>query len=880
MGSASAPPNSASTPVTISAIPVAGAGPAEKTISVLVNVRANFEVLAALDAANKPAEIVGCADYTMGLRIIRDFGFKGVVTLEAVNLPAGVHANFKRSQIDFSTSGNAQEETEVTFSVDPGVSFPLASAGANPPQIVGKSAGAPASILPVALSASLTKINGFSPAQGWTPREFKPGDEVTISGQGFCGDAFVAFGNGYSKAHPTWVSDDATQMELRVHRLATTGPLALSMEEDPASTPMVTSAAPFTVFSYRNRSGYSFRNPHNIDVSFSDVDELFGYEQTHLSIDFCWPFGCSVATPIPSPLAAIFTGIARGALNDGQCFGMGLSSQRILHGQKPISDFPPAGATSLYELIGPNAGALPSSGTIGQGEKLLHYVHVQHIAQLSSEYLHHWIGQAALNLSQPSGHIRLQVMDALSAGDHPLISLRHGGKGHVVVAYNLEDDGMGTGGFFIDVYDPNEPFVNGENAANGELHKDREGFLDPATSEEIGGRVHIFPNGTWRFPHSSKTNPWEGGLDTLVVARSSVVPLTPTMPASFDGLITLIFGEAAGTTQILDGSGRFALNSKGEINRDPASAISGAHRFAIAAAEDSDSDIYILPGSGTYVQSITGKAKGPYTAASISLKGSTRLTTDTRAGASDEVKRLPDVAGLDFRSAGAPRPYEAEVATMARDSSQRRIKLTSTTSKAGDSIAFDAAAEHIVYDHRGPPAAYTFALEWAGQSASPASFVSPSLRVRKGDHVTIAPSNWQDLSSQPVAVTVVSASGKSETVSLPIAPQISGITIKRVISDRKGFDRRIGLESEFASATAPTDLVYVSWNMLRNGKSIGRHVEQINQLIEAGGSRTDFWTAPSEIHGVVQIDASVTLIRQNEVLSSETARLSRQVKLD
>ena len=883
---ATAVPNSAPVPITISATPLSSsAGPAARSTTLLLNVRANFTVLAAQDLTASPPTIVGCTPYTLGLRVIRDFRFNGQVTLQATQLPPGVHASFTNPLIDFS-SGNTEVDTSVTFTVDAGTSFPAAStSGGVVPQIVGSSTGTPASVLSVALSATTSAISSFSPMVGHTPQDQSLGTEVTIQGHGFCAGSFVAFGNGvdyrFGKTQPHWVSDDGQQMKVNLPLLAMSGPISISLSADPNAADIAMSTDSLAVQSYRNQNGYAFHNLSHIDVSFDDVDDLFGDDQTHIQIDFCWPFGCTWTTPIPSPLAAIFTGIARGALNDGQCFGMGLSSQRIMHGIKPISSFAPVGATHLHDLVGPDLGPLPSSLTVGQGGDLVHYIHVQHIAQLSSEYLHHWIGQAAINVSETSGVIQEQIVEALLAGDHPLISLRNGGTGHVVVAYNIDVDESHTG-VYIDVYDPNFEFAN-EFSLSPPLgpHRLREGFTDPTnpTYQEFGSRIHLTSGGDWLLPHGNFTSPWTGSLDTLVVTRSSVVPVVPTMPASFDGLITLIFGDSVNTSQITDRTGRTLLNSKHELNRDRTTSIAGATRYAIQSSDDGHSDIYILRPDNTYTQRIAGTGAGDYTNASISPSGMSSLTTHANTDTVDEITRNPRTAGLKFRSRGPSKSFSLNLVTSARDRSQRHVFFGTTSSNAGDQISFDSSTDKIVFVHAGPTANYHFALEWAGVQGAPSSFVSPTMQVRRGDRITVAPRNWSALASQPIELTVVSAKGGSHVQRLASSQPPARLNIGRVWSEETQQGHRVSVETSIGAPHSADDVVVLSWNVLKAGRSIERHVQQLAAKETTSGSRIDSWVVPAEIRGAVTINVQVVLVRRGDMLSSATAKRSENIEL-
>jgi hypothetical protein len=150
-----------------------------------------------------------------------------------------------------------------------------------------------------------------------------------------------------------------------------------------------------------------------------------------------------------------------------------------------------------------------------------------------------------------------EVTSALNAGDHPLIELRNGTEGHVVVAYAVDQangsDLVGAGDRVIDVYNPNQEFTVGENALDGLAHQSI-----MSTSEII-----VHPDGHWEFQGFSPE--WHAGPGSLVVMPHGTVPVRPTLPDSASGLVDLLFGSAH-ATQVTDSHGRTLLNSDGSLN--------------------------------------------------------------------------------------------------------------------------------------------------------------------------------------------------------------------------------------------------------------------------------------------------------------------------
>src|SRR5262249_27719068 len=150
-----------------------------------------------------------------------------------------------------------------------------------------------------------------------------------------------------------------------------------------------------------------------------------------------------------SPIALIVQAIADNGLNSGACFGISLSSQRLLEGYKQLNELPPGNATSIFGLS-ENAGPSPA---------LTNFINARHVSQLSMEFLSHFFGTEAeqgvsggVSMSQK---VFAEIKEAFSRGEYPLVALEEGGRGHLVIAYDLEGS---PGDYYIDVYDSNDPF--------------------------------------------------------------------------------------------------------------------------------------------------------------------------------------------------------------------------------------------------------------------------------------------------------------------------------------------------------------------------------------------------------------------------------------
>ena len=129
------------------------------------------------------------------------------------------------------------------------------------------------------------------------------------------------------------------------------------------------------------------------------------------------------------------------------------------------------------------------------------------------------------------------VTSALDAGDHPLVELRNGTEGHVVVAYGVDQANgsslVGPGDRVIDVYNPNA-------AVHDRRERDRRQLRTRPTLST--SEIVVHSDGHWEFQGFSPE--WHGGPGSLVVMPYGVVPVHPTLPINVSGLISLLFGSA------------------------------------------------------------------------------------------------------------------------------------------------------------------------------------------------------------------------------------------------------------------------------------------------------------------------------------------------
>ena len=342
----------------------AAAGPAPRTVKIAVQVKASFYITFGVAEVGVPP----CSDVPVTVNVIYSPGFTGNVTLSFSGLPSGVQGKLNPVTVGPPTDGGFVSPSTLTLTSD--TDFSSASSDVT---VTGQSGPLTAtSIDKITVSRVAPSITSVSPAAGRAPQGLQGGSKVIVTGKGLCpGKQELAFGNQLAELTPVPVSPGGTQLQAIVPRLATTG----KVYAFPAGGNILTfgstaSPDPFTVDNYRDTSGFSFTNSDQFQsnvggYSFSDVSDVFGYDQTHIGVNPCWPFGdCSVTTPIPDPFALLFWAIVNhfGGEN-GQCFGFSLGSQRLLHGDQRYSAFPsqnPA-VTNVWNLAGPESAGGPSA---------------------------------------------------------------------------------------------------------------------------------------------------------------------------------------------------------------------------------------------------------------------------------------------------------------------------------------------------------------------------------------------------------------------------------------------------------------------------------------------------------------------------------------
>ncbi len=691
------------------------------------------------------------------------------------------------------------------------------------------------------------QVTKVLPASARTPQRLQPGTLVTIEGSGFCPDSTVTFGNKEKDATstPSDTSADGTSMDVRVPRLATDGPVTVSGASSPGS---------LAVDSYRNINAYQFPN-YTPNIDFDQMTQAFGADQTYwtFSVDLCWPLGCTITESVQNPFAWLLLDIAQNTFGNphhgsgGACFGFSLSTQRIIEGQEPLSAF----SSTSNTIFG-----LSKSGP------LVDYINAVQVSQLSSQFLHHYLG-AALGQSLDSGAdasqtVYNEIHSILSQGRFPLISLDSGGSGHEVVAYDVE---RAPPDWSIYVYDSNDPFnyKGNENTPDGSAHK----------TQVEASRVHVDSQGNWQLPSSGPSSGMTGGASGLVVTDPATLPEDPTMLTSLNGLVDVLLSSAgsgaAGSagpppstvTQVSDESGRTLFGARGNLNTNPATRLDGTPfaplvgGTARAGADPATPQMILLgKGASALTATVTGTGTGTDTHTFTGQGFTAQVGTRAAPGVADKLT-LDPAGGAGFTTDAASKPLTLTLLE-APGNDHRTAEITTTSFKgAGDSLSFTGAGSGLSFVHHGR--ATTFSITLSGQSpaSTPGVFQSGPLPIGAGQTAQISSIKGDSLTGSALKVSI---GGHTLTVRNRYHPA----QLTRIISLKatKTGKRAVSLTIRAALHQLPAGAqVTFGWAVQRRGYVVATHA-----LLAPAGTNTARFTFTANHPGRYQLTATVTVI--------------------
>jgi hypothetical protein len=591
-----------------------------------------------------------------------------------------------------------------------------------------------------------------------TPVDLRGSTELQIEGEGFCPGSQVQFGNEKaiaSSSNGLLLSSGPGAIIAKAPTLATTGPVTISV---PGGGPLgtVTSKQTVTVNSFRNTDAHPFKN-FDSEIFWTEFKEAFGDEQTEITIDLCWPFGCDIHVPEPQAYAVWLFG-AKKLGYGGLCFGLALSSQRLVDGLEPLALYPPGG---------PNVYSLPKS------EPLEIDIRVMHAEQIGLQNIGDYLEQIGkLNSLSTEGavtHVNDEIATALKEGEHPLLELLgsiHGEvEGHVVVAYNIE--GVAKNEYYIDVYDPNLPFKPGENATNGDEHE----------SNFDSSRILVKANGSWSLPSTGisgnlkqniEYSSFLGHIDVpqaIVVVGARELPVPEEIP-NLANLVSFVFFNNAGAgeeerpgpptshiTQITNAAGQQLFGPGGQLNTNPSKGLVGLPYLTEQAGASNGPAMLALKGHQSDLRlSIAGTGSGPDTYSLVGGRSVAEIGTTASKGSHDELTLDPGANTLGFSTDAARAPVTMTL--LDGPGEVRHTTQVRTTSFRGGSDTLVDSANGPLLKHRGPATTFTFSVTSVQPDGPPATFESGPLDIGANQSASVTDVDWDALAAGTVRVTI------------------------------------------------------------------------------------------------------------------------------
>ncbi len=851
---------------TITATPVPGAGDIAQSVPVTVQVVAPFGVYVGLSStqpASTSISVPPCETAAVGVRTLLGPAFTGTpinvavttngdtsdvssvsLSKPSLNNPSDFDLSGENDQI-LTVSRNGNQTSSNSFQID---LAPTSGSFTEPTAIVD-------------VTRAPAVVNSIDTTFARTPQDLNPGTELTIKGAGFCPGSTVQFGNPQAIATPDSISADGTMIKVQTPPLATDGPVTvLTAGQRP------TSGQSLTVDSYRNVNGYQFHNyrPH---ITFDQMTEAFGSDQTYDSIPLCI-IDCTVT--FRDPFAMILNAIANAAFggsSGGACFGFSLSSQRFLEGQASLSDYPPGSASQIFGLDSKSA----RSGQITE------FINAMQASQLSVEFLGHWLGDASSHLvnggASSSHDVFNQITGALSQGRFPLIALRDGGEGHVVIAYNVEG---APPDWFVDVYDSNDPFNwNGDenSTTDGSTHQ----------TQFQNSRIHIDSDGNWSLPSSNLS----GDMSGLVVTDPANLPNPPTIVSNLAKIATLgyiLFGSstppdttgtsAAGpppsaVTQVTDQAGHTLFDAHGNLSSNPAGRIAGtmfaplvgeAGRTA-AARIAAQPPFILLPASATaFRETVADQGAGPDTHVILGRGFTAQIVTNSRRGADDGLTVDPNGAG--FATSAASKPLDLTL--IASAGRARRVAEVSTTSfgGGGDTLRFTGGRSGLELAHKGKPTTFTITLSGLDNHHAPETFKSGPLHIGPGGKASIGAINWGSLQGSTIELTI---GGRRLRIANRLrAPQLASIA-RLSATKLRGHAVSLTIATRPRRLPAGTQVVFL-WIVKQGARRIASHL-----TIAGASTKSATFTFRARQSGRYKLTAYVTVATLSGVAQSSSS---------
>jgi Divergent InlB B-repeat domain len=220
--------------------------------------------------------IVPCSSGTVGVIAVRNSNYTGPITLTAT-ATGGLNATFNPTQLTGT-------QTTSLLTVQPTGRFPAGSEV----RASATTQNSDARGFMLRVSPANTTVSAVLPGKASAPFEGRSSSTIRLVGSGFCPSSTFTFAGGetVASAEISAVGDTA---RLQVPEGAVSGPITVS-----TSGSADAQSPPLTIDEYRSGHGFQFENGNFGGADWQDIEALYGDDQTHVTVNPCWPFDCTV----------------------------------------------------------------------------------------------------------------------------------------------------------------------------------------------------------------------------------------------------------------------------------------------------------------------------------------------------------------------------------------------------------------------------------------------------------------------------------------------------------------------------------------------------------------------------------------------------------
>mgnify|MGYP000914765291 CR=1 FL=1 len=410
------------------------------------------------------------------------------------------------------------------------------------------------------------------------------------------------------------------------------------------------------------------------------------------------------------------------AAGGGLCYGWSSQSISFFTQTELASEFA-KGATSGFTMPSYSDGT-PAKANIGVWQ--VRYFNRATVVEV----------QHQVNTPLTVAELQQRIDDALSRNQPPIIVIWNapygsaGVAGHAVVA--LEKRPTAGGGFTIVTYNPNTPYVTGEETSSA-----------VRTANLAASAITVTAAGVW----SGGITGWTGGMNTIEVVP--LPPLNASLPLDLPAVSASAPGSGVTIAQITV-DGKDALNPDGSVI-----AGRGVAHAGLPTGGDPVQN-YLLTGDAPATVELAGTRTGPY-GASL-LGGSVNASVEgarTAPGQRDTLVVQPNAASVEFASDASATPVTLGLdlrlgvdgrAPSATDTSKPTRSASVTLRAGGDRSDRLSVGSTVSLAHEGSATSASVTLVQTG-GGLPQSVTFAPIALGADQSLSLKPDSWRDLAA-------------------------------------------------------------------------------------------------------------------------------------